>query len=84
MDTADKAFHRIKRDLDAVSAELAQLISTYQLQVDTPLDIIQTARDTITNGEDYVRFLELSLQGRLLAEAADYILQAKAHPPPLH
>lgn len=73
MDNTDKAFNRIKQDLDKVSGELIDLIHQYNMRVDSPLDIIQTAKQAIDNTDDYIRFLELSLQGRLLGEATEYI-----------
>lgn len=84
MDNTDKAFNRIKQDLDKVSDELMDLIHQYDINVNSPLDIIQTAKTTIDNTDDYIRFLELSLQGRLLGEAVEYIIHAKHHKKPIH
>ncbi len=84
MDNTDKAFNRIKQDLDKVSDELVYLIDTYDLQVESPLEIIENAKTKITNPDDYIKFLELSLQGRLLGEAADYILHTQKNKPVIH
>ena len=75
-DTVDlkrKAFNQIKKELDSVSAEMVALISQYALDVSTPLRVIPTAREKITDDKDYMRFLELSLQGRLLGESVEHL-----------
>ena len=75
-DAADlkrKAFNQIKKELDSVSSEMVSLITKYTLDVSTPLQVIPTAREKITDDKDYIRFLELSLQGRLLGEAVDHL-----------
>lgn len=84
MDNTDKAFNRIKQDLDKVSAELVDLINKYEMVVDSPLDIIAYAKKSIQDPHDYIRFLELSLQGRLLGEAIEYISIAEKYKPPVH
>ena len=75
-DTTDlkrKAFNQIKKELESVSAEIVVLITQYALDVSTPLQVIPTAREKITDDQDYIRFLELSLQGRLLGEAVEHL-----------
>ena len=56
-----------------MSAEMMALITKYVLDVSTPLQVIPTAREKITDDKDYIRFLELSLQGRLLGEAVEHL-----------
>ena len=73
MDNKDKAFNRIKTELDKVSNEMMALIKKYDLEVQNPLDVIPTAQEKITDKDDYVRFIELSLQGRLLGEVAAHL-----------
>ena len=67
------AFNRIKSELDKVSDEMLSIISKYKLEVKSPLDIIKTAKQKITDKDDYVKFIELSLQGRLLGEAIQHL-----------
>ncbi|MGB1360918.1 MAG: hypothetical protein ACPG8V_02245 [Alphaproteobacteria bacterium] len=73
MENKDKAFNRIKNELEKVSEEMLVIINKYNLQVDNPLEIINTAKELITDKDDYVKFIELSLQGRLLGEAAAHL-----------
>ncbi len=58
----------IQKRLDALSAEMIELIRTYGLDATDPRDVIATARRKISIPADYVRFLELSLEGRILGE----------------
>ena len=68
------AFNRIKSELDKVSDEMLSIISKYKLEVKKVLlDIIKTAKQKITDKDDYVKFIELSLQGRLLGEAIQHL-----------
>jgi len=67
------AFNRIKIELDKVSNEILAIIGNYKLQVESPLEIITTAQKQITDKDDYVKFIELSLQGRLLVEAIQHL-----------
>ncbi len=56
----------IKKELDIISTEMMQLIQKYNLDAATSLEIIPVAKRKITNPKDYMRFLELSLEGRIL------------------
>ena len=80
MDNKDKAFNRIKNELEKVSNEMLELIEKYNLEVQNPLDIIATAKEKITDKDDYVRFIELSLQGRLLGEVSVHLENAESEP----
>ena len=44
------------------------LIQKYDLDANTPLDVIPMAREKITDAQDYLRFLELSLEGRIYGD----------------
>ncbi len=72
-DIKRKAFNQIKKELEQVSSKMVELITLYDLDVSTPLEIISTARKKIDKHDDYVLFLELSLQGRLLGETAEHL-----------
>ncbi len=63
----------IQKQLEIISQELIALIQKYQLDAQDPLDVIPVARQQISDPKDYVRFLELSLEGRLLGEAAEHL-----------
>ncbi len=67
------ALNNIQLELDKVSAELLVIITKYNLNATFALEVISKAKKTITSNDDYVRFLELSLQGRLLGEAAEHL-----------
>lgn len=54
--------------LDQISSEMLTLIQKYNLGTQHPLDIIPTAKAQITDKGDYIRFIELSLEGRLIGE----------------
>ncbi|WP_138379928.1 hypothetical protein [Luteithermobacter gelatinilyticus] len=66
----------IRQELDRISAEMLTLIQTYQLEASSSLEIISVAREKITNEKDYIRFLELSLEGRIYGEAAEALEKA--------
>tara|TARA_R110002096_G_scaffold214083_8_gene401801 strand:- start:13640 stop:13894 length:255 start_codon:yes stop_codon:yes gene_type:complete len=66
----DMTLTTIRQDLEKLSGEMLTLIQKYNLDATNSLDIISTARQKITDPKDYVRFLELSLEGRILGEAA--------------
>ncbi|WP_417624098.1 hypothetical protein [Paremcibacter congregatus] len=66
----DMTLTTIRQDLEKLSGEMLTLIQKYNLDATSSLDIISTARQKITDPKDYVRFLELSLEGRILGEAA--------------
>ncbi|WP_299380944.1 hypothetical protein [uncultured Kiloniella sp.] len=63
----------IQKRLEVLSQELITLIQQYQLDAQDPLDVIPVARQKVSKKEDYIRFLELSLEGRLLGEAAQHL-----------
>ncbi|WP_417453319.1 hypothetical protein [Kiloniella sp.] len=63
----------IQKRLEVLSQELITLIQQYRLDAQDPLDVIPVARQKVSKKEDYIRFLELSLEGRLLGEAAQHL-----------
>ncbi|WP_343564699.1 hypothetical protein [Kiloniella sp. b19] len=65
----------IQKRLNDLSAEMITLIQKYGLDAAHPLDVIDTARRKISDQADYIRFLELSLEGRILGEVADQMGQ---------
>ena len=67
------AFNRIKTELDKVSNDMLVIINKYKLEVKSPLEVIKIAKQKITNKDDYVKFIELSLQGRLLGEVIQHL-----------
>ncbi len=66
----------IRNELNIISAEMMALIQKYNLAATSQLDVIEMARTQITDKDDYVRFLELSLEGRIYGEAAAALEQA--------
>lgn len=66
----------IQNELNKISDEMLQLINKYDLSATSQLDVIDMARAQITNNEDYIRFLELSLEGRIYGEAAGALEKA--------
>lgn len=66
----------IRKELEKISSEMMQLIQKYNLDATNALDIIPVARRKIANSQDYTRFLELSLEGRILGEAATALEKA--------
>ncbi|MCZ4282592.1 hypothetical protein O4H49_17520 [Kiloniella laminariae] len=67
----------IQARLDLISQELIALIQEYQLDAEDPLEVIPVARQKINVSDDYIRFLELSLEGCLLGEAASFLETGK-------
>lgn len=63
--------------LEQVSQEMIGLIRAYDLDADTPFEVIPVARKKISDPKDYVRFLELSLEGRIYGEAASALMEAQ-------
>ena len=59
-----KTLADLQAHLERVSQEMIALIRAYDLDATSPFDVIAVARRKITKPEDYVRFLELSLEGR--------------------
>ena len=55
---------------------MVELIRKYNLDAANALEIIPIARQKITDQLDYIRFLELSLEGRILGEAATALEKA--------
>lgn len=66
----------IRNELDKISIEMLSLIEKYKLTATSQLEVIEMARTQITRQDDYVRFLELSLEGRIYGEAASAIEKA--------
>ncbi|VAW04521.1 hypothetical protein MNBD_ALPHA01-2359 [hydrothermal vent metagenome] len=66
----------IRKELDKISTEMMELIQQYNLDATSSLDIIPIARRKISRQRDYIRFLELSLEGRILGEAATALEKA--------
>jgi len=60
----------IRKELEKISSEMMSLIHKYDLDATNSLEIIPIAKRKISVPKDYVRFLELSLEGRILGEAA--------------
>lgn len=74
--TGELTLTKIRRKLERISAEMMRLIEKYNLDAANALEIIPVARRKITAPQDYVRFLELSLEGRILGEAAAALEEA--------
>ena len=74
--SADLTITNIRKELEKISSEMMQLIQKYGLDAKNALDIIPVARRKITSPKDYTRFLELSLEGRILGEAATALEKA--------
>ena len=58
-----------RKKLDQITAEMLGLIRKYDLDAASPFDVIEVARAKITDQNDYIRFLELSLEGRIYGDA---------------
>ncbi|WP_321391809.1 hypothetical protein [Emcibacter sp.] len=63
----------IRHELDRISNEMIDLIQKYSLDASSSLEIIVVARSKISDQRDYIRFLELSLEGRIYGEAAEML-----------
>jgi hypothetical protein len=59
---------------------MTELIRRYKLKADSPLDVIVRARSGISDPDDYVRFLELSLEGRILADEGERLRHLETNP----
>jgi hypothetical protein len=57
-----------RKKLDQITAEMVSLIRKYDLDAASPFDVIAVARAKISDERDYIRFLELSLEGRIYGE----------------
>jgi len=66
----------IRKELDQISSQMVFLIQKYNLDAANSLEIIPVARRKITDQKDYIHFLELSLEGRILGEAATVLEKA--------
>ncbi len=66
----------IRKELEELSSEMILLIQKYDLDATNSLEIISIAKKKISEPKDYVRFLELSLEGRILGEAATALEKA--------
>ena len=66
----------IRNELDRISNEMIGLIQKYKLDASSSLEIIMVARTKISDQQDYIRFLELSLEGRIYGEAAEMLEKA--------
>lgn len=68
----------VKDRLRQVSDEMTGLIRKYGLSAQSSLQVIEEARTKIADPQDYVRFLELSLEGRILADEGERLMKAQA------
>ncbi|WP_259783001.1 hypothetical protein [Aestuariispira ectoiniformans] len=68
----------MQKRLNEVTEEMLVLIRRYDLDADNPFDVIEVARRKIGDQKDYIRFLELSLEGRIYGEAAAALEKAEA------
>tara|TARA_R110002167_G_scaffold167285_1_gene364494 strand:+ start:185 stop:451 length:267 start_codon:yes stop_codon:yes gene_type:complete len=57
-----------RKKLDQITSEMVGLIRKYDLDAASPFDVIAVARAKISDERDYIRFLELSLEGRIYGE----------------
>lgn len=69
----------IQARLNEISQEMVQIIRQYGLTAQSPLEVIADARKNITKTDDYIRFLELSLEGRILGEIGDSMIKRDVH-----
>jgi hypothetical protein len=74
---ADKlTITNIRKELDIISNEMLSLIKKYKLMANSQLEVVEMARNNITDQKDYIRFLELSLEGRIYGDAATALEKA--------
>lgn len=66
----------IRNELNKISEEMLILIKKYNLMANSQLEVVEMARQNITEQKDYIRFLELSLEGRIYGEAATALEKA--------
>lgn len=78
------SINNIRKELEIISQEMLALIQKYQLSATSQLDVIEMARAKISNKDDYIRFLELSLEGRIYGEAAAAIENKEKQSQHLH
>ncbi len=68
-------FNEVQKELNRISQEVVDLIRHYGLSAQSPLDVVEDAKKCITDKDDYIRFLELSLQGRILGEIGEAMIK---------
>ncbi len=73
LDLSELTIGNIQRELEVISQEMIVLIKKYNLSASSQLEIIDMAQNNIKDQKDYIRFLELSLEGRIYGEAATAI-----------
>mgnify|MGYP000203309682 CR=1 FL=1 len=66
----------IRNELNKISTEMLELIQKYNLMANSQLEVVEMARNNITDQKDYIRFLELSLEGRIYGDAATALEKA--------
>jgi len=66
----------IRNELNKISDEMLILIKKYNLMANSQLEVVEMARQNITVQKDYIRFLELSLEGRIYGDAAEALEKA--------
>ncbi len=71
--------NNIRKELEIISQDMLALIKKYDLTATSQLDVIEMAREKINDKNDYIRFLELSLEGRIYGEAAAAIENAASN-----
>jgi hypothetical protein len=76
--------NNIRKELEIISQEMLGIIKKYDLTAMSQLDVIEMARKNITEKKDYIRFLELSLEGRIYGEAAAAIEKMEAEQQTTH
>ncbi len=59
----------IQKKLSRITNEMLELIHKYNLNAQSPFELISHAKLAIDNQKDYIRFLELSLEGRIYGDA---------------
>ncbi|MBL4603430.1 MAG: hypothetical protein JKY84_11840 [Emcibacteraceae bacterium] len=70
--------NNIRKELEIISQKLIILINKYDLSATSQLEVVEMARDKITDKDDYILFLELSLEGRIYGEAATAVEKMEA------
>ena len=68
----------IQKKLASVTNEMLELIHKYNLNAQSPFEVIAHARLSIADDKDYIRFLELSLEGRIYGEVGAAIEKAES------
>lgn len=65
----------LRARLNQLSLEMSELIKKYHLSAESSLNVIENARETIHEPKDYLKFLELSLEGRILADEGERLMK---------